>query len=338
MYNSSVNVIPPKWNEELPISASEQYLSSISNQYGWFVQKNNSHEIYLAYAIKKIGFFNCIIFYSDISSIDKNVNIESNIQSCFLEACLDYAKNKLNCDVVLPSPAFVISKVRPEKLDVAPFGTFYIDLTNDESILWNNIHSKHRNVIRKAKSNSININFNADEFLMVLNFINNSQKRTGGNEINFNYWQKLSNKIPNNILIVTAKKNDEIQGAAIFLYSKYSSYYILGGSINKPLLGSMNLLIWESMMYFKDKNINRFDFVGARLNPLPGSKIEGIQLFKHRFGSEIKKGFIFKGKLSNKYYLFKLLLVIINFIKNKKSIDIVEEIIRDEKHLSNIRL
>ena len=77
----------------------------------------------------------------------------------------------------------------------------------------------------------------------------------------------------------------------------------------------MNLLHWEAIKYFKEKGIKRYDFVGARISPEKGSKLEGIQRFKSRFGPTLKRGYLWKkniNPLKTNLYNFLVLIKTLN--------------------------
>ena len=59
----------------------------------------------------------------------------------------------------------------------------------------------------------------------------------------------------------------------------------------------------------------------------PGSKLEGIQRFKERFGGELKKGFIWKYPVNGlKYFLFQIFTRVFYLIKFQKyEGDIIEQ-------------
>ncbi len=56
----------------------------------------------------------------------------------------------------------------------------------------------------------------------------------------------------------------------------------------------MNLLHWEAMKAFKLRGVDHYDFVGARINPDPGSKQEQLARFKQRFGGRLATGYMWK--------------------------------------------
>jgi lipid II:glycine glycyltransferase (peptidoglycan interpeptide bridge formation enzyme) len=97
-----------------------------------------------------------------------------------------------------------------------------------------------------------------------------------------------------NVRVFIAEYEGVVQGCAVIPFSSYSAYYMHGGSISKPLTGAMNLLQWEAMCFFRKLGVRYYNFVGARINPEPGSKQEGLIMFKQRFGGELKRGYMWK--------------------------------------------
>jgi aminoglycoside 3-N-acetyltransferase len=96
----------------------------------------------------------------------------------------------------------------------------------------------------------------------------------------------------------------------------------------------MNYLHWNTIKLLKLKGVKRYDFVGARLSDVSGTKLEGIQQFKERFGAELEEGFLWKMNL-NKFDIFVFDFLI--YAKHKANnlnppIDIIEsEILKFRK-------
>jgi lipid II:glycine glycyltransferase (peptidoglycan interpeptide bridge formation enzyme) len=65
----------------------------------------------------------------------------------------------------------------------------------------------------------------------------------------------------------------------------------------------MNLLTWEAMRSFRAEGVKRYDFVGTRINPEPGSKQEGLKMFKERFGGDLMQGYMWKCSIAPFKYL-----------------------------------
>jgi len=106
---------------------------------------------------------------------------------------------------------------------------------------------------------------------------------------------------------ILAEYEEVAQGCAVIPFSSYSGYYMDGGSISKPLSGAMNLLQWEGMCFFRKLGVRYYKFVGTRIDPEPGSKQEGLSMFKQRFSGELRRGYIWKYSFHpSKNYLYSI--------------------------------
>ena len=64
-------------------------------------------------------------------------------------------------------------------------------------------------------------------------------------------------------------------------------------------------MYWEAIKLFKGLGVQRYDFVGPRINPEKGSKQDTINALKRRFGAELKQGYIWKHPIKPlKYKLY----------------------------------
>ena len=79
----------------------------------------------------------------------------------------------------------------------------------------------------------------------------------------------------------------------------------------------------------KKRGVKKYDFVGARLSDVSGTKLAGIQKFKKRFGGELKRGYLWKKDINlMKCKLFDLALK----VKLKlKGVSMPKDIIDQEK-------
>lgn len=314
--------IDKKYYYYLPIFATEEYLLTKSDDYGWFISDN----FILPYFVNKKLIFKYIVFPNEIINLQNNLDI--NAEKIFLDSVIKNIQSHLKyVDFVIQSPTNVVFNTYPTGSIHAPFGSYQIKLTQSEDILFANLHSKHRNVVRKAIKDGVIIekgsSFQNDAFELVLSTMirqkmNFTSKKLYLNEVN---------KIKENLEFYLAKKDGEIQGSAIIYWNENGAYYVYGGSIENPYGGSLNLMHWEIIKDMKSRNVKLYDFVGARLEPKKGSKLEGIQRFKSRFGATMKKGYLWKYPIKPlKYKLFELLKKINAKIKNRPYIgDIIDQ-------------
>lgn len=191
------------------------------------------------------------------------------------------------------------------------FGSSIVDLSLPEEQLFQNIHPKHRNSIKKAEKDGVVI-FEDTTLIGIREFHKiaiETYKRSNKRGLDINYLIKHFNALKDskNIRIFFAKKENVIQAGAIFLVSNNMSIYWHGASINNPSSGSTNLLHWEAIKIFKSAGLKFFDLGGLSLNT-SDEKAQSISRFKIRFGGEVK---MFYGgvKIINKFknYLFEVI-------------------------------
>lgn len=198
----------------------------------------------------------------------------------------------------------------PEGASVAPAGNHIVDLTLPEGDLWSNVHSKHRNSIRRGEKSNLELKIGGMELLedyvpIAIETYSRSNKSTSG----MKYYRKIMESLDNNICVFMVYKEGEPQAGGMFYYNEQMAYYLHGASIGRPEPGSTNYLLWNAMTYFKEKGVKKFSFVGYHYDPEKGSKLEGIQRFKERFGGELERCFNFRyeqNHLAYKLYCFAM--------------------------------
>lgn len=283
-----------KWGEKYSIFISKQFLESLSREYGWvggFI--NNDLVFVLPYNLYKKPGFKIIRFsYNEICIEDNLPNYDFHLKD-FLNSTVSYFNQK-GIDLIIQPPTHVLFNNVPDDSIFTQYGTYYIDLSNSKEILWKNVHSKHRNSIRKGMKNSIIIKTGNNQKSIAYNLIRNTFKRSNKGFMSAHNFDILIEKLVGNIKIFVAYHNDIAQGCAVIPYSKHTAYYSHGGSISKPKSGALNYLQWFVIKYFKEKGVQYYDFAGARISPIKGSKAEGIQRFKERFGADFRTGYLWK--------------------------------------------
>lgn len=209
------------------------------------------------------------------------------------------------------TPAAALFEEAPSVSKAIPFGSHIINLENDVETLWSNVHSKHRNVIKKAEKEGVQIVKGvSDKILNDYHSIDietweRSNVRIGG----VDYLKKQVDTLGKNIIFYMAYKDEEPQAGAIFYYNKAMCYYMHGASRNHSFTGSSNLLHWQAIQDMKTAGVKKYSFVGCRINEDENSKYHGIQRFKERFGGELFEGKRFKTVFKPFYYQLYRLLV-----------------------------
>lgn len=270
---------------------------------------------------KKLCFNRGYFLYQPIS-LKKNV-LREEIQE-FLDECLFYLKKNKKVQFITLNPAYTNFKVYPTNSVRIPFANYICDLTLSEDKLMANMHSKHRNVVKKAIKDGIIIESGINEKLLkdYVKMDNITWKRSNKIGMGIEFYKKRIECIPNNCKIYVAYLNDEPQAGAFIYFDENYGYYMFGASIDHPHTGSGNLLQWEIIKSLKRKGLKSYSFVGCRINEDKNSKYHEIQRFKQRFGGEFIEGYMFKSILN--VFMYKLFLFLYK-IRGKVSIDAVEE-------------
>lgn len=199
--------------------------------------------------------------------------------------------------------------------EIYRYGSSILDLTRNEDAIFSNIHSKHRNVIKKAQKEDVEV-FEDTSEQGIYNFHKisietyaRSNKEALGVEYLLKYFFALNKT--GNIKVFFAKKDNIIQAGAIFLVSKHMCIYWHGASINNCATGSSNLLQWEAIKYFKRNGVNIYDFGGCSDSD---EKARSISRFKNRFGGTT---FDYVGFIKINNVLKNILFTFIKFFTNK---------------------
>jgi lipid II:glycine glycyltransferase (peptidoglycan interpeptide bridge formation enzyme) len=299
------------WSDDYPIFLSENYLKTESSEYGWIMGYiDGKLEVILPYFIYTKLFFRLLRFTNEPYFLDKK--LKEKYEQDFLEKLLTEVAT-LKIDLIMQPTTNVVFDNVPEQSTYAPFGTYRLDLRVDEEILWKNLHSKHRNVIRNAEKKGITVVENDYDENEIYDLINETFSRSSMGFMSREKFQHQLKNLNKNVRVFVARTEDGLlQGCAVIPYSSHSGYYLHGGSVSRPLTGAMNFLQYKVMLSLKESGVEQYDFVGARINVKKGTKLEGIQKFKERFGATLHKGYMwkhpirpFKAKLFE--FIYKLL-------------------------------
>jgi len=306
---------------DLPILAQERYLKTKSSKFGWLA---DDYFIIPYFLDTRLIFTRMVFTYGLIAKKDGLTIVD---EQNFLDKMVNFVKTKKLCDFIYKAQSNVIFSGCPKGSDCVEWGSYVVNLSLSEEDLLKNMHSKHRNVVRKAIKDGVVIK-KSDDIELVQKIIADTMKRQ--NVIHYpslEYMQNLYKNIPDNLALFIAHKDGVVQGVALFVYDKVCSYYMYGGSIPKPHIGSLNLLHYEAMKYFKNLGLQKYDFVGARINFKKGSKYEGLDRFKNRFGGALNKGYSFRYIINPlKFKLFNILSKSYLKLKGYEYIDPIDSI------------
>lgn len=299
----------------IPVISSPSFISDEGDDYGYFVDEC----FILPFYKKKKSFITYIRFVTGVAG-KGTVKEEKD----FLNSVITYIKDHKIADMIIAPHTSAVFHAVPDGAKFCEFGSYIIDLTKSEDDLFASLHSKHRNVIRKAEKDGVVISNSKEYKKACKDLVNETAARQYINRISDESYNKMKDNP--NIDFWVAIHNEEVVGAAILGWSLYGSYYIYGGSAELTHAGAMNLLHWEAIKKMKQRGVKQYDFVGARINPKPGSKQEGIQRFKSRFGGKFDKGFLWKYSFSPlKITIYTLYVKVLGLLHHSYTKDIIDQ-------------
>lgn len=272
----------------LPIVGTAAYLRAKSPRYGWF----RSGDFVLPFIVERRALFDRLVFTHQ--TICVGGARPENGEYEFLNQVVAAARN-LGVDFIYQPLATAVFSVVPKGAVSARFGTYVVDLELPVEQLWANVHGKHRNVIKKAQDAGVEISEGPHNLPICYELIHATMKRNQKLSVALGELERFRENLAENVSFYVAKKDNVAQGAAVIVWNAgHTAYYLYGGTSDSPFGGGMNLLHWKAMTDMKARGVKHYDFVGARVSPPPGSKLESIQRFKVRFGADMREGYLWK--------------------------------------------
>lgn len=280
----------------LPIVGEAAYLRAKSPRYGWF----KSDDFVLPFFIEKRAFFNRLVFSHQTISLNHVTSAGGERE--FLNQVV-IAAREMGVDFIYQPQATAVFSVVPDGAIAASFGTYIVNLELPVEKLWANLHGKHRNVVKKAEAAGVEVSEGPHNLFDCYELISLTMKRNEKLSVSLSDLERFRDNLDKNASFYVAKKDGAAQGAAVIVWNtSYTAYYLHGGTCDAPFGGAMNLLHWKAMNDMKARGVKQYDFVGARVHPQEGSKLETIQRFKSRFGASMKEGYLWKYPLKPMRY------------------------------------
>lgn len=132
--------------------------------------------------------------------------------------------------------------------------TVAMDLGSPD-IIWNNIHSKNRNMIRKAKKNGVAIYSGRypeiyREFREIYNRTMDRDNAKAYYYFSEEFYESILNDLPQNAQVFYALYDEKIIAASIMLAAnRYMNYHLSGSLKEYAHLAPSNLLLYEAALW-----------------------------------------------------------------------------------------
>lgn len=221
-------------------------------------------------------------------------------EKAFLEEALIHIRSQNIAHRIVQPANFALFREAPSSAVSAPYGSYVINLKElSEEELLAGMQARYRTAIRAAQKLNPQIRTGKDELRVFWELHKATMERTRMYYEPYEEIKALFENAGNTILIANCYIDNELQGGVCIAWSGYGAYYLHGASGNSPLAdGAIKYLHYWCMCHLKRQGAERYDFVGARLSDVTGTKLEGIQNFKKRFGTKLEEGCLWKKDIS----------------------------------------
>lgn len=218
----------------------------------------------------------------------------------FIDKYEVYCKdNNIICEFIRFHPVLENVKRLDGYLNIKNLGnTVSIDLSSEE-VIWNNLSSKNRNVIRKAQKNGVKIYWGRDKELLqeFKKMYCETMKRDQADEYYYfsnEFYDCLLNDLKYNALIFYAVYNNEKIAMSFIIFANTHLHYHLSASKKEfSNLAATNLLLYEVALWGYHNNFHDFHLGGGL-----GAREDSLYKFKKAFNRYDDKSFY----LGNKIY------------------------------------
>jgi len=164
--------------------------------------------------------------------------------------------------------------------------TVAMDLTSPE-VIWENIHSKNRNMIRKAAKNGIDICHGQGMDLMVefIKIYNATMDNDNAKEYYYfkhPFYESIHDDLKNNYEMFYAIYDGKIIAMSILLFAnRRLNFHLSGSDIEYRYLAPSNLLLYQAALWGCEKRMKTFHLGGG-----VGSDEDNLFKFKIAFNKK----------------------------------------------------
>ena len=161
--------------------------------------------------------------------------------------------------------------------------TIAMDLSSPE-VVWDNIHSKNRNMIRKAEKNGIIIEHGKgmdlfDKFIEIYNATMDKDHAEAYYYFKRPFYESIHNDLQDNYELFYAKLEDKIIAMSIMIFANGRlNYHLSGSDIEYRNLAPSNLLLYKAALWGCEQGFITFHLGGG-----VGSGEDNLYKFKAAF-------------------------------------------------------
>lgn len=216
-------------------------------------------------------------------------------EQAFLDGAVAALKKVYKVDWITVTAAGANFAAYPTRSRRIGFGNYIIDLRPEETELFAQVTSKHRNMIRRGEKAGITVKFGGEELLDDYLLLDRATwKRSGQDTDNEERYRNILRCLGENAIIGVGCKDGVPQAGLLGMFNSEMFYYMYGATADDPEPGATHFLQWKTILRMKALGVKKYNFVGCRIRADEDSKYKRIQHFKEGFGGELVQGCAFK--------------------------------------------
>ena len=166
-------------------------------------------------------------------------------------------------------PVLANAMLMKECSDIIDLGkTVAMDISS-EDIIWTNIHSKSRNMIRKAEKNGIKIKHGQgielfDEFIKIYNATMAKDNAEEYYYFNAEFYESIHEDLKDNYEMFWAEYEGKIIAMSIMIFANGKlNYHLSGSDIEYRNLAPSNLLLYKASLWGCERGMKTFHLGGG---------------------------------------------------------------------------
>lgn len=194
--------------------------------------------------------------------------------------------------------------------DVIDLGkTIAMDLSSSE-VIWGNIHSKNRNMIRKAEKNGVIIKHGKgmDLFDKFMEIYNATMDKDNAEDYYFfkrPFYESIHTDLNNHYEMFYAEYDGRIIAMSIMLFANGQlNYHLSGSDVEFRNLAPSNLLLYQAALWGCERGLNTFHLGGG-----VGSGEDNLYKFKAAFNKTSNFQFSIGKEIFNKQKYDELVVI-----------------------------
>lgn len=230
------------------------------------------------------GYFDSITPYGYGGVLFEGITTDGNLQDFWKSYVETMRKEGIVDNFVRYHPVIANASLMKQVTMVIDLGkTVAFDLTSPD-VIWNNITSKNRNMIRKAEKNGIEIKHGKDlslfsDFKRIYNATMDKDHAEDYYYFSDDFYRSIHEDLYDNYEMFYAMLNGEIIAMSIMLFANHQMHYHLSGSIAEYRnLAPSNLLLYKAALWGCEHGYKTFHLGGG-----VGSGEDNLYKFKSAF-------------------------------------------------------